>query len=239
MRPQSSDLNRTGRSLYVTVYDRIKQDIVLARLHPGEPLFEEDLAARLQVSRTPIREALRQLNHDGLVRIIPNKGAFVRVLTPRDIREIYEIRGALESFATAEAATRLSDQQLYFLSRRAKDLKRRQSRLGYRDIRDAWEEIRQMVITAADNERMKTILATMSDQVETARHYSSAPPGRLEELFADFVSVVEALKARNSAKAQRLLQDHLNKSKKVLLEMFASSLEDEKLTETRRRKHAL
>lgn len=239
MGPQSSDLNRTGRSLYVTVYDKIKQDIVLARLHPGEPLLEEDLAERLQVSRTPIREALRKLNHDGLVRIVPNKGAFVRVLTPRDIREIYEIRGALESFATAEAATRLSDQQLYFLSRRVRDLKRRQSRLGYRDIRDAWEAIRQMVIAAADNERMKTILATMSDQVETARHYSSAPPGRLEELFADFVSVVEALKARNSAKAQRLLQDHLNKSKKVLLEMFASSLEDEKQTETRRRKHAL
>jgi len=183
MRLQSSALNRSGRSLYVTVYDRIKQDIVLARLHPGEPLFEEDLAARLQVSRTPIREALRKLNHDGLVRIVPNKGAFVRVLTPRDIREIYEIRGALESFATAEAATRLSDQQLYFLSRRAKDLKRRQSRLDYRDVRDAWEAIRQMVIAATDNERMKTImktiLANMSDQVETARHYSSAPPGRL------------------------------------------------------------
>ena len=239
MRPQSSALNRPALSLYVTVYDRIKQDIVLARLHPGEPLFEEDLAARLQVSRTPIREALRQLNHDGLVRIIPNKGAFVRVLTPRDIREIYEIRGALESFATAEAATRMSDQQLQFLSRRAKDLKRRQSRLGYRDIRDAWEAIRQMVITAADNERMKTILATMSDQVETARHYSSAPPGRHEELFADFVSVVEALRARNSAKAPRLFQDHLTKSKKVLLEMFATPLTDEKPTETRRRKHAL
>jgi len=239
MRRQPSALNRTGQSLYVNVYDRIRQDIVSARLHPGEPLFEEDLAKWLRVSRTPIREALRKLNHDGLVRIVPNKGAFVRVLTPRDIREIYEIRGALESFATAEVATRLSDQQLYFLSRRAKDLKRRQSRLGYRDVRDAWEAIRQMVIAAIDNERMKTILANMSDQVETARHYSSAPPGRLEELLADFVSVVEALKARNSTKAQRLLQDHLNKSKKVLLTMFASPLKDEKQTETRGRKHAL
>lgn len=239
MRPQSSDLNRTGRSLYVTVYDRIKQDIVLARLHPGEPLFEEDLAARLQVSRTPIREALRKLNHDGLVRIVPNKGAFVRVLTPRDIREIYEIRGALEGFAAAEAAARLSGEQLGSLSRLAQNLKRREARLGYKELRDAWEMLRQMIIAAADNERMKMILATVNDQVETARHYSSAPPGRLEELLADFVSVVEALRARNSAKAQRLFQDHLTKSKKVLLEMFATPLTDEKQTETRRRKHAL
>ena len=232
-------MNRTGRSLYVTVYDRIKQDIVLARLHPGEPLFEEDLAARLQVSRTPIREALRKLNHDGLVRIVPNKGAFVRVLTPRDIREIYEIRGALEGFAAAEAAARLSGEQLGSLSRLAQNLKRREARLGYKELRDAWEMLRQMIIAAADNERMKMILATVNDQVETARHYSSAPPGRLEELLADFVSVVEALKARNSTKAQRLLQDHLNKSKKVLLEMFPPLRKDEKQTETRGRKHAL
>ena len=87
--------------LFHKVYNEIKQDIVSARLHPGEPLLEEDLAKRLRVSRTPIRDALRKLDHEGLVRIVPNKGAFVRVLTPRDIREIYEVREALESFAAA------------------------------------------------------------------------------------------------------------------------------------------
>ncbi|MEX0803559.1 MAG: GntR family transcriptional regulator [Candidatus Binatia bacterium] len=220
MRRQNSVLHQTGRSLYVTVYDRLKQDIVLARLHPGEPLLEEDLAERLQVSRTPVREALRKLNHDGLVRVVPNKGAFVRVLTPRDIREIYEVREALESFAAARAATILSDEQLGSLSRLAENLKRRVARLGYKEVRDAWETLRQMIIAAADNERMKMILATVNDQVETARHYSSAPPGRIQELVVDFRSLIEALQARSSVRAQRLLQNHLNKSKRVLLQMF-------------------
>lgn len=239
--PKVSALKNPSRSLFHTVYDKIKQDIVLSRLHPGEPLLEEDLAESLQVSRTPIREALRKLNHDGLVRIVPNKGAFVRVLTPRDIREIYEVREALESFAATEAAARMSGEQLHLLSRLAEDLKRRQARLGYRDLRDAWETMRQMIIAATDNERMKTILATMSDQVETARHYSSAPPGRIQELLSDFLSVVKALQARSSVRAQRLLQSHLNKSKRVLLEMFASPAADENQPENdgRRRKEAL
>ncbi len=123
-------MRHASGSLFHRVYDKIKQDIVLARLQPGEPLLEEDLAKRLQVSRTPIREALRKLNHDGMVRIVPNKGAFVRVLTPRDIREIYEVREALESFAAAQAATSLSDEQLRSLSRLAENLNRRAARLN-------------------------------------------------------------------------------------------------------------
>jgi DNA-binding GntR family transcriptional regulator len=215
-------MKRASGSLFHRVYDKIKQDIVSARLHPGEPLLEEDLAERLQVSRTPIREALRKLNHDGMVRIVPNKGAFVRVLTPRDIREIYEVREALESFAAAQAASSLSNEQLGSLYRLAENLKRRAARLGYKEVRDAWETLRQMMIAAADNERMRMILATVNDQVETARHYSSAPPGRIQELVADFLSVIEALQARSSVRAQRLLQNHLNKSKKVLLQIFGN-----------------
>lgn len=223
------------------VYDKIKQEILANRLHQGEPLLEEELATSLGTSRTPIRDAMRRLNHEGLVRIVPNKGAFVRVLTPRDIREIYEVREALESFAAGRAAMKLSERELEALSALAHGLKRRRSQLGYKDLRDAWETMRQVTIASTDNERMRTILTTMNDQVETARHYSSAPPGRIEELFADFVSVVNALKARNSAKAQQLLQNHLHKSKRILLEMFASPRADENRPENndRRRKEAL
>lgn len=219
MRPKTG----SRHFLFRTVYDKLRQDIVSARLQPGEPLLEEELAKRLRVSRTPIREALRKLNHDGLVRLVPNKGAFVRVLTPRDIREIYEVREALEGFAAAQAATSLSAAQLGSLSRLAKNLKRGAARLGYKEVRDAWETLRQMTIAAADNERVGMILAAVNDQVETARHYSSAPPGRIQELVEDFLSVVEALQERRSVRAQKLLQNHLDKSKKVLLRMFGNA----------------
>jgi DNA-binding GntR family transcriptional regulator len=214
-------------SLYYTVYDRIKQDIVAGRLQPGEPLFEEELAQRLQVSRTPVREALRRLHHEGLARIVPNKGAFVRVLTPRDIREIYELREALEGFAAGQAALQLPPEETRKLSRLAENLKRRRKLLGYKDLRDAWETLRQTITASADNERLNAILRMTNEQVETARHYSSAPPGRIEELLADFLGVVQALKGRDRAKAASALQLHLRKSKKILLNMFGQGAEGE------------
>lgn len=208
------------RSLYHTIYDRIKQDIVSGRRQPGEPLSEEDLAHGLQVSRTPVREALRRLNHEGLVRIVPNKGAYVRVLTLRDIREIYEVREALESFAAGQAALRMPAEPIRRLSQVAESLKRRKNHLGYRDLRDAWETLRQAIAAAADNERLNAMLKMTTEQVETARHYSSAPPGRIEELVQDFLSVVKAIKGRDKNRAAKALQLHLKKSKEILLDMF-------------------
>ncbi len=202
------------------VYEAVKQDILMNHLQPGEPLLEEELAGRLAVSRTPIREALRRLDHEGLIRVVPNKGAFVRVLTPKDIREIYEVREALESFAAGRAAMLLSKKEIERFSTLAQSLGRRKPKLGYRHLRDAWEALRQTVIAAAANDRVNSILATINDQIEAARHYSSAPPGRIEELLSDFVSVVRALQDRDSTRAARAVRDHLRKSKGVLLEMF-------------------
>lgn len=204
------------------VYDKIKEEILANRLHPGEPLLEEELATSLGASRTPIRDAVRRLNHEGLVRIVPNKGAFVRVLTPKDIREIYEVREALESYAAGRAAVNFGKKELQALSALVHGLKRRRSQLGHKDLRDAWETMRQMTIASTDNDRMRTILTTMNDQVETARRYSSAPPGRVEALLTDFLSVVRALQSRNGFKAEVALRDHLEKSKNVLLEIFGT-----------------
>jgi DNA-binding GntR family transcriptional regulator len=209
------------------VYDKIKQEIIANRLHPGEPLLEEKLAESIRASRTPIREALRRLNHEGLVRIVPNKGAFVRVVTPRDIREIYEVREALEGFAAGQAATRLSRPEVQSLLAVAKRLRSRRSQLGYKDLRDAWESLRKMVLAAMNNDRVKSILTTMNGQIEIARHYASAPPGRIEELLSDFLAVVQALHDRDGSQASRLYRRHLDKSKKVLLKVFAYTEESE------------
>lgn len=205
------------------VYETIKQDILMNHLQPGEPLLEEGLAGLLSVSRTPIREALRRLEHEGLIRIVPNKGAFVRVLTLKDIREIYEVREALESFAAGRAAIRLSKKELERFLTLGRSLERRKLQLGYRHLRDAWEALRQTIITAAGNERIQSILATINDQIEAARQYASAPPGRIEELVADFVSVVHALKKRDRSGSAGAVREHLRKSKNVLLEMFGAA----------------
>jgi DNA-binding GntR family transcriptional regulator len=213
---------RSDSTLVKKVYARIKEDIISQRLLPGEPLVEERLVEILQVSRTPLRAALNTLNHQGLVRIIPKKGAFVRVLTPKDIREIYEVREALEGFAISEVAGRLESKELRFLVGQVRSLKRRQKDLGYKDLRDAWENLRSIVTESLNNDRIRGILDTMRDQIEAARHFSSAPTGRIDELLADFVETVDSLKNRDGAKAAKALQNHLRKSKRILLGLFGS-----------------
>jgi DNA-binding FadR family transcriptional regulator len=88
--------------------------------------------------------------------------------------------------------------------------------------------LRQAIAAAADNERLNAFLKMTNEQVETARHYSSAPPGRIEELLLDFLSVVKAIKGRDKNRAAKALQLHLRKSKEILLDMFEHRKESPK-----------
>lgn len=215
-------------TLVKTIYTRIKEDILAQRYQPGEPLVEERLGELLHVSRTPLRAALNTLNHQGLVQIIPKKGAFVRVLRPNDIREIYEVREALEGFAIGEVAGRLASKELRFLVGQVRKLKRRQKDLGYKDLRDAWENLRVIITESLNNDRIRAILNMMRDQIEVARHFASAPEGRIDELLNDFVETVQALRNRDGEKASTSLRNHLRKSKGVLLRLFGGLDETEK-----------
>src|SRR5262245_5296814 len=95
-----------------TVYQTLREAIVARTFDPGEPLTEHDLCRRFGVSRTPVREALAKLERDRLVRVVPNKGAFVRTVSHHEIRELYEVREALEALVVRLAAPRLSDAEL-------------------------------------------------------------------------------------------------------------------------------
>lgn len=99
------------------VYQRIKQDIIICALAPGQVLNEGELAEQLDVSKTPIREALTQLQQDNLVELIPRKGYLVTTLTLRDIHEIFELRLILERAATVLAVDHITDAEIDALER--------------------------------------------------------------------------------------------------------------------------
>ena len=95
-----------------TVYGALRQAILDREFDPGEPLTEGELCRRFRVSRTPVREALAKLERDHLVRVVPKKGAFVRTLSHDEIRDLYEVREALEALAVRLAAPRLAREDL-------------------------------------------------------------------------------------------------------------------------------
>lgn len=104
-------MNRENHSLGQKVFQRIRGDILEGNYKVGEELKEQLIGEQMGVSRTPVREALRQLELEGLVEIISNKGAFVVGFSSEDIQDIYEIRAVLEGLCARRAATRISEQQ--------------------------------------------------------------------------------------------------------------------------------
>ena len=103
------------RNASVVATELIREAIVDGRLEPGERLKEEELAREMGISRTPIREALLMLQAEGLVVAIPNRGAMVRVHTPEDLDDLYQLRALLEGHATRRAATRISEPEIELL----------------------------------------------------------------------------------------------------------------------------
>src|SRR5437867_1687707 len=100
------------RNASVAATELIREAIVDGRLEPGQRLKEEELARELGISRTPIREALLMLQAEGLVDAVPNRGAMVRVHTPEDLDDLYQLRALLEGYAARRAALRISDERV-------------------------------------------------------------------------------------------------------------------------------
>ena len=118
-----------------TVYAALRQAILEREFVPGEPLTEGDLSRRFRVSRTPVREALAKLERDRLVRVVPKKGAFVRALSHDEIRDLYEVREALEALAVRLATPHLSREELEDFEARFRELRARGPRAAYTEVR--------------------------------------------------------------------------------------------------------
>ena len=108
----TSPITRTAKSLLV---ENLRDDILLGELVPGQHIRLEDIAERFEISTTPVREALRELEAEGLVTIYPHRGAIITQLSPDDLLDIYEIRATLESMATLLAVPQLTDETLTHL----------------------------------------------------------------------------------------------------------------------------
>lgn len=109
-------MSKNEKASWVKAYNWIKEGIDSCALKMGEPLPETFIANETGVSRTPVREALRVLEQDGYIKIVPLKGAFVSEISLEDVREIYDIRKLLEPFAALSAANRIPDSEIKEMS---------------------------------------------------------------------------------------------------------------------------
>jgi len=185
-------------SLTVQVYSILKRRIIDLELKPGEALVEAELAKQLGTSKTPVREALRTLEKDGLVVITPYKGSFVAKLVPEDMQEIYQVRGALEGMIARIAVKKFSDEQI-----REMELlqKKSESALAMGQIVEASNfgaQTHRYLLRNVYHRRIILAHNNLDDHLERFQRTLEQIPGRVAKSVVEHRRIVNAIVSRDA-----------------------------------------
>jgi DNA-binding GntR family transcriptional regulator len=200
-----------GASLADKAYEHIRELILTNKLAPGQPLKESQLARSLGISRYPLKQALGRLELEGLVENIQWKGAVVSGLTSQFIRDLYEIRTALEALSVRKAATSLADEDLEELENLWQSSALAVERSDYR----AWEDSDQIFHSGlgrrCGNELLPDYLAKLRGQLARIRNFMGHIPGMMECSYEEHRQLLEALRARDPEASERAMWEHLGR----------------------------
>ncbi|HHY78113.1 MAG TPA: GntR family transcriptional regulator [Clostridiales bacterium] len=198
------------------IYEKLRQDILDEKYERGQSLVEQKLAKEFGVSRTPIREVLRQLELDGLVESIPNRGVFVVGITKEDINHIYAIRERMEGLAALWAAEKISSDELKQLEEIYSLMEFYTEKGDADQVAKLNTQFHEVIFTAASSKYLKIILKNLQVYIQWARHSSLKVPGRLQAALEEHKAILEAFKNRDGALAEKLIMEHVNNSRKNL-----------------------
>ena len=195
------------------VYVRLKDAILTGSLRPMERITENKVAASYGLSRTPVREAFRRLETEGLIQVIPQRGSFVSQPSVEDILEIYQIRMPLECMSARIAAERIEEDQLEELeSLVSAERARAEGRSAERSLR-ASARFHAALYSCTRNKRLASFLMDMQNQVHRVRVLWPSTVARLEETWKEHAGILTALRARDGAEAERLMRQHLERAR--------------------------
>ena len=202
-----------------SAYQMIREAILNNRFKPGTVLSEADLSRQLGISRTPTREALKRLEEQNLVRIIPRKGAFVTDLTAEMIHEIYQVREALECFSISFVPQFGDSDELIQLYEEVfnSDEWIRNKEIDKIDALDI--HLHDYIVKSSHNDLLVKTVDQLMDQIIRLRRMTPNFPGRLEQQREEHIRIVEALKEGNVEEAQKQLRYHLRKVADTALQM--------------------
>ena len=199
------------------VFNTLRQAIITGEFAPGERLMEISLANRLGVSRTPVREAIRKLELEGLVIMIPRKGAQVARITEKNLRDVIEIRTVLEEFAAVLACERIDQSGLHDLRQAPEDFIRSVENGDILDIVDKDETFHDTIFRATNNDRLISIINNLREQFYRYRMEYVKDIRQRSNLVEEHRELLDAISSRDSIKAKELMKTHLlNQQQEVI-----------------------
>lgn len=208
------DQKKENRSLTSIIFEKIREDILNGRYEPGEKIVEAKLAEELGVSRTPVREALKQLELDGLVENIPNRGVIVKGISEQDIEDIYTIRMAIEGIAARWSVERMDDSELQGL----KDIYELMEFYTFKkDVDKVFElntRFHETLYKATKSRYLEHVLKDFQIFIKSTRNESLKSEGRMEQALAEHKLIMEALTNRDVDQAVKYIVNHVDNSRK-------------------------
>lgn len=191
---------------------RLREAIVTGRFSPGERLIERELCALLGVSRTSLREALRQLEGDGLVTTIPHKGVVVTAITCAEAEEIYEVRAVVEGLAGRLCAEHLTVDVAEALKVAMEQIEVVHQEGDLAALVAAKEQFYQVLLAGCGNRTAGLVLHSLHDRIASLRALTLAYPGRAHASVAEMRQILEAILAQNGTAASHACIEHVEQA---------------------------
>ena len=179
--------------------------------------MEVALAERLGVSRTPIREAMRKLELEGLVVMVPRKGAQVASITEKDLTDVLEVRITLENFAIEKACTHMTEEDMDKLWLASKQFERAIQEGDLVRIAEADQAFHEIIYQASDNARLLQVLTNMREQIYRYRLEYLKDELSRDKLLEEHRRLTDAIRRRDAAQAQRISFEHLENQRKAII----------------------
>lgn len=205
------------------VFNTLRQAILYGELQPGERLMEITLANRLGVSRTPVREAIRKLELEGLVIMVPRKGAQVAKITEKDLNDVLEVRLGLEELAMKCACERITDEELEAIGEAAQHFETIMEGDGLSQLAQADVEFHELIYQATRNRRLIQIINNLREQMYRYRIEYMKDGNVRETLVKEHKEMYQALKDRDAQRATEYMQLHIHNQQAAIMKTLRES----------------
>lgn len=206
-----------NRSTAEETYLSLRTDIIYGRIAGGTPLVEDELAELYNVSRTPIREAMKRLEKDGLVICYPYRGSFVKEFTEKDVEEIFTIRKALEGICCRVAAEVITEENIRVLEENHQKSKEALMREDIVLADQLGDNLHLAIRTISNNSHIQDIFEQLSGQQEYFNVFTSKLEGRMQRSLEEHEAILNALKLHDGDLAEQKMREHMDSTMQEML----------------------
>lgn len=200
----------TEKSLRGQVFDKIRSDILNGKYKRGEELVESSIGKELGISRTPVREAIRQLELEGLVQLVPNKGAFVTGISEKDVRDIYLIRARLEGLAARMAAKNITPELLDVMEETVVLSEYHAKKEHYEQVCEMDSKFHKLLYKASGSRILEHTLTDFHQYVQRVRMASIMKKRRMEKSNDEHDAILTAIREHDEEKAELVATRHIS-----------------------------